>query len=147
MKDTIIRIKTMLLNCILSQVRNSFQPPPPKKKSRRKERKKKMKEEEQRKEETGIKRIIYHVNIYNQSCLMFLLLCKSYFHGMCGCNFEALQRILGSCRLHFILKLHEGNVMASRYKSYFLETRESGKVKFKMNDISLLILTFPSFFS
>lgn len=58
------------------------------------------------------------------STVNFLLLGKGDLHGVGGGNFEALQRLLGSRRLHLVLKLHEGNVVPTRHQTHLFEPWE-----------------------
>ena len=60
--------------------------------------------------------------IYND---MSLFLCKCNLHCCCWRDLEPLESILSNCWLCVILKFNKGNIMTSRYKSYFLETLES----------------------
>lgn len=51
-------------------------------------------------------------------------LSKWYLHCICLCDFEALQCISCSACLHLVVKLHKGDVVATRNQTYLLESGE-----------------------
>ena len=55
-----------------------------------------------------------------------LLLGEGDLHGVGLRDLEALQGVSGGPRLHVVIKLHEGDVVAPRDQTHLLEAREPG---------------------
>lgn len=55
---------------------------------------------------------------------LVLFLSKRDLHCICLCDFEALESFPRSTGLHLVVKLHKGDVVATRNQTHFLETRE-----------------------
>ena len=73
--------------------------------------------------------------------MWLLLVGKRDPHGIRGSDLEALQSVLSSTSLHFILKLHKGNVMPTWHQTHFFESREPEKREGNhcINNIEILL--------